>query len=157
MRLAALLLTSLLVACAPRVAEKPCVDPAPSSGARDPLPLPPSAFRDEERDRGPAPPTLAVPARRFETVTLRGDEAERARWTGKRIDLDIRLAPLHDVIRLLADVGNVNVVVGDGVDGQVTMRLVQVPWDQALDVVVRAKGFVATKEGDVIFVTKPKS
>ena len=88
---------------------------------------------------------------------IRDEDATGPRFAGKRIDIDVRLAPIHDVIRLLADVGRANVVVGDGVDGSVTVKLVQVPWDQALDTVVRAKGFVATREGDVIFVTRPKS
>ncbi|MGE5187091.1 MAG: hypothetical protein ACM31C_33810 [Acidobacteriota bacterium] len=50
---------------------------------------------------------------------------------GAPIDLDVQDADLHDVLRLLADVGRVNLVVGDDVAGKVTVKLKRVPWDAA--------------------------
>jgi type IV pilus assembly protein PilQ len=56
------------------------------------------------------------------------------------------------VCRLLSDVGRVNIVVAGEVTGTVTLRLRRVPWDQALDVVMQARGLVAEREGNVIVV-----
>ena len=61
-------------------------------------------------------------------------------FTGRRIDLDLKDADVHNVLRLLADVGQVNIVTADNVSGTVTIRMRNVPWDQALDVVLQAKG-----------------
>src|SRR5262245_56900243 len=54
-----------------------------------------------------------------------------AKHHGAPLDLDVKGADLHDVYRLLADVGNVNIVVADTVQGKVTMRLKRVAWDLA--------------------------
>ena len=61
------------------------------------------------------------------------------RYTGAKIDLDLKDADLHNVFRLLADVGGVNIVVSDQVRGTITLRLRRVPWDQALHTIVRSK------------------
>jgi type IV pilus assembly protein PilQ len=66
------------------------------------------------------------------------------------VDLDLVGADVRNVVRLLADVGHVNVVIGDEVAGQVTMRLKGVRWQRALDVVLGAKGLVAERDGNVI-------
>lgn len=71
---------------------------------------------------------------------------------GRAIDLDLKGADIHDVLRLLADVGHVNIVVADDVRGSVTLRMKSVPWDEALDVIVRAKGLFAERDGNVIIV-----
>jgi type IV pilus assembly protein PilQ len=72
---------------------------------------------------------------------------------GRKIDLDVKGADIHDVLRLLADVGRVNIVVGDDVQGSVTLRMRQVPWDQALDVIVSVRGLFAERDGNVIIVS----
>ncbi len=76
----------------------------------------------------------------------------RKRYTGRRIDLDFKNADIHNILRLLADVGQVNVVVGDDVKGEVTIKMRDVPWDQALDVVLRSKGLGAVREGNLLRV-----
>ncbi len=68
------------------------------------------------------------------------------------IDLDLKDVEIAEVCRLLADVGRVNIVVADGVTGRITLRLKQVPWDVALDLILRTKGFHAEHEADVILV-----
>lgn len=57
--------------------------------------------------------------------------ARGVRHHGAAIDLDLKGAGIHDVFRLLADVGRVNIVVPDDVTGTVTLRLVRVAWDAA--------------------------
>lgn len=101
-------------------------------------------------DDAPAPPA------RFETRRIGGGEGAGARWAGHPIDLDLRGADIRDVCRLIADVGRVNIVVSDEVTGSVTVKMKGVPWDQALDVVLRAKGYVAERDGRMILVTRPR-
>ncbi|MBZ0232565.1 MAG: hypothetical protein K8M05_09575 [Deltaproteobacteria bacterium] len=71
----------------------------------------------------------------------------------RAIDLDLKGASLHDVFRLLSDVGRINVVVGDDVKGAVTLRLKRVPWDQALCTIARTRQLRVTADGNVYLVT----
>jgi type IV pilus assembly protein PilQ len=77
---------------------------------------------------------------------------QRTRFTGRRIDLDLKDADVHNVLRLLADVGRVNVVTADNVSGAVTIRMRNVPWDQALDVVLQSKNLGMVRQGNMIRV-----
>lgn len=79
--------------------------------------------------------------------------ARGTRWRGHTVDLDLKDASLHDVFRLLSDVGRINVVVGDEVKGAVTLRLKKVPWDQALCTVARTKQLRVMADGNVYLVT----
>ncbi len=74
------------------------------------------------------------------------------RFTGRRIDLDLKDADIHNVLRLLADVGRVNIITADNVQGSVTIRMRNVPWDQALDVVLQTKGLGMVRRGNMIRV-----
>jgi type IV pilus assembly protein PilQ len=73
-------------------------------------------------------------------------------YTGRRIDLDLKDADVHNVLRLLADVGQVNIVTADNVAGSVTIKMRNVPWDQALDVVLQSKGLGMVRGGNIIRV-----
>jgi len=84
------------------------------------------------------------------TATLNGQAA--GRFNGRRIDLDLKDADIHNILRLLADVGRVNIVTADDVAGNVTIRMRNVPWDQALDVVLQAKGLGMVRNGNLIRV-----
>jgi type IV pilus assembly protein PilQ len=74
------------------------------------------------------------------------------KYQGRRIDLDLKDADIHNVLRLLADVGHVNIVTADDVSGSITIRMRNVPWDQALDVVLQAKGLGMVRQGNLIRV-----
>ncbi len=74
------------------------------------------------------------------------------RYTGRRIDIDLKDADIHNVLRLLADTGHVNVVTADDVSGTITIRMRNVPWDQVLDVVLQAKGLGMVRQGNLIRV-----
>jgi type IV pilus assembly protein PilQ len=76
----------------------------------------------------------------------------RKRYTGRRIDLDFRGADIHNILRLLSDVGQVNIVTSDDVKGEVTIKMKNVPWDQALEVILRAKLLGQVREGNLIRV-----
>lgn len=71
---------------------------------------------------------------------------------GRRIDLDLKDADIHNILRLLADVGKVNIITTDDVSGSVTIRLRNVPWEQALDVVLQAKSLGMVRQGNLIRV-----
>ncbi|MBK8479744.1 MAG: type IV pilus secretin PilQ [Proteobacteria bacterium] len=78
--------------------------------------------------------------------------APRRQYSGRRIDLDFKDADIHNILRLLSEVGDVNIVTGDSVGGRVTIRMLNVPWDQALDVILRAKGLGQVREGNLLRV-----
>ncbi len=74
------------------------------------------------------------------------------RFSGRRIDLDFKDADIHNILRLLAEVGGVNIITSDDVAGSVTIRMRNVPWDQALDVILQAKGLGMVRRGNLIRV-----
>lgn len=74
-------------------------------------------------------------------------------YTGQRISLDFKNADVHDVLRILADVSGLNIVATDDVKARVTLRLVEIPWDQALDVVLQANGLEKAQVGNVITIS----
>jgi len=73
-------------------------------------------------------------------------------FTGKRIDLDMMDANVSDVLRLLAEISNLNIVASDDVKGTISLRLKNVPWDQAFDIILKSKGLDSIVEGNVIRV-----
>ena len=75
----------------------------------------------------------------------------------RRISLDVSQASVHDVLRMLADVGRLNLVTGDDVQGTVTLRLRDVPWGEALDVVLAARGLGMELKGNILRVAPLKT
>ncbi len=74
------------------------------------------------------------------------------RFVGRRISLDFQQADITNVLRLIAEVSGFNIVVGEGVKAKVTMKLVSVPWDQALDMLLRMNGLGMIKQGNIVWV-----
>src|SRR5262249_33381958 len=70
----------------------------------------------------------------------------------KRIDLDARDAELRHVAELLADVGEVSIVIPDDVKGKVTVLLKNVPWDEALQQVLASKGYAFDRKDEILTV-----
>jgi type IV pilus assembly protein PilQ len=71
-------------------------------------------------------------------------------YTGQKISLDFQDAEVANVMRLIADVSDLNLVVGEEVKGKITLKLFNVPWDQALDIILKAKGLGQVREGNII-------
>ncbi len=71
-------------------------------------------------------------------------------YSGRRISLDFKDVEIDDVLRLIAEVSDLNVIAGDEVKGKVTIRLVDVPWDQALDVILLTKSLGFVRVGNVL-------
>jgi type IV pilus secretin PilQ/predicted competence protein len=73
-------------------------------------------------------------------------------YTGQRISLDFQQADLIDVLRLIAEVSGMNIITSPDVSGRVTTRMVNVPWDQALDTILKTFGLGKDQEGSIIRV-----
>lgn len=97
----------------------------------------------------PAVPASASVAHPSELLH-EGGLSEGKVYSGRRISLDFKDVPVSDVLRLVAEVSNLNVVAGDEVKGKVTIRMMDVPWDQALDVILMTKGLGFLRVGNVI-------
>lgn len=95
--------------------------------------------------RRPAEPR-AVPIT-GQTVIVR-DSGRR--YTGRRLSLDFKDADIENILRLIAEISNLNIVTGDDVKGKLSLRLINVPWDQALDIVLESKGLGMVRTGNVI-------
>jgi type IV pilus assembly protein PilQ len=75
-------------------------------------------------------------------------------YTGRRITLDFHDIEIRNLLRLIADVSKKNIVVADDVKGAVTVSLRNVPWDQALDLILKTKGLGKEEMGNVIRIAK---
>ncbi|HET6414778.1 MAG TPA: type IV pilus secretin PilQ [Polyangiales bacterium] len=85
-------------------------------------------------------------------LPMQAGQKNDRRYSGRRIDLDFKDADIHNILRLLSEVGGVNVVTSDNVGGTVTIRMRDVPWDQALDVVLQAKSLGMVRQGNLLRV-----
>ncbi len=73
-------------------------------------------------------------------------------YEGNRVTFNFQDIPVRSVLQLVADVSELNIVVADSVGGNVTLRLINVPWDQALDIILQAKGLDKRRNGNVIWI-----
>jgi type IV pilus assembly protein PilQ len=110
----------------------------------------------------PAPAPLPEPEPQQQSVLTEGPPTAAAAtvpsgekvYTGHPISLDFKDGDLQDIFRLFADISGLNVVVNPGVSGKVTLKLNEVPWDQALDLILKANGLGYTLEGNVIRIAR---
>jgi len=77
---------------------------------------------------------------------------EREEFVGERLSLNFQDIEVRSVLQLLADFTDLNIVVSDTVTGNITLRLNNVPWDQALDIVLRVRDLDKRMTGNVIYV-----
>ena len=73
-------------------------------------------------------------------------------FTGSKISLDFKDIEVQNALRIIAEVSDLNIILSDTVSGTITMRLVDVPWDQALELILEAKGLGRVKQGNVLRV-----
>jgi len=99
----------------------------------------------------------------LEVRALTEDEEELARkkranggYTGERLSLNFQDVEVRAVLQVIADFTNINIIASDSVAGNLTLRLKDVPWDQALDIVLQSHGLDKRKTGNVIFVAPRK-
>jgi type IV pilus assembly protein PilQ len=78
--------------------------------------------------------------------------SDRPAYTGEKLSLDFQGQDVRAVLKVIADFTGLNIIASDSVSGNVTLRLKDVPWDQALDLVLRTKGLDKRVSGNVIWV-----
>ncbi|RMG52986.1 MAG: type IV pilus secretin family protein, partial [Gammaproteobacteria bacterium] len=91
----------------------------------------------------------------IEVKPLTKAEVERRKkkeFTGERLSLNFQDIEVRSVLQLIADFTNLNVVVSDSVSGNLTLRLKNVPWDQALDIILKTKGLAMRQNGNVLLI-----
>lgn len=75
---------------------------------------------------------------------------EQPKYSGRLISLDLQDTDIDNALRIIAEVSNLNIIASDEVTGKITLRLIDVPWDQALDVILKTNGLDKVQEGNVI-------
>ena len=101
----------------------------------------------------PAPVPAAATASATEKMMVEDKlvpKEEGPKYTGERITLDFQNADLLNVLRLIAEVSGLNIITAEGVGGKISMRMQDVPWDQALDIILKTKGLGQVREGNVV-------
>ncbi|NVJ49876.1 MAG: type IV pilus secretin PilQ [Gammaproteobacteria bacterium] len=93
----------------------------------------------------------------IELKPLTPEEVERRRlqepqYTGERMSLTFQDITIRAVLQLIADIANVNMVTSDTVSGSITLQLQNVPWDQALDIILKTKGLDKRQNGNVLLI-----
>jgi type IV pilus assembly protein PilQ len=78
--------------------------------------------------------------------------AAGARYSGRPVTFNFQDVPVRTVLQLIAEESNLNIVASDTTQGNVTLRLINVPWDQALDIVLQAKQLDKRRSGNVVWV-----
>ncbi|TVT83263.1 type IV pilus secretin PilQ [Pseudomonas sp. H3(2019)] len=95
---------------------------------------------------------LTVSVRPMTVDDLQKRNAERFAYSGEKLSLNFQDIDVRSVLQLIADFTNLNLVASDTVQGGITLRLQNVPWDQALDLVLKTKGLDKRKIGNVLLV-----
>ncbi|EUB76878.1 type IV pilus secretin PilQ [Pseudomonas sp. GM41(2012)] len=95
---------------------------------------------------------LTVSIRPMTVDDLQKRNTERFAYTGEKLSLNFQDIDVRSVLQLIADFTNLNLVASDTVQGGITLRLQNVPWDQALDLVLKTKGLDKRKIGNVLLV-----
>ncbi len=114
---------------------------------------------DQKAEKAPAMPPAQgsgkekVPAQAYgKKESILETLAAQKRYTGRKLSLDFKDADIKNILRLIAEVSNLNIIAGDDVKGTVTIRLVDVPWDQALDIILQSNDLGKVRIGNVVRV-----
>ena len=95
---------------------------------------------------------LTISVRPLTNEDVQRRNAEKLVYTGEKLSLNFQDIDVRSVLQLIADFTNLNLVASDTVQGGITLRLQNVPWDQALDLVLKTKGLDKRKVGNVLLV-----
>ncbi|MBE0500149.1 MAG: type IV pilus secretin PilQ [Desulfuromonadales bacterium] len=140
------------------------VPPAASSLKAKPLASASASVQEEMQSFDPAaeeqPSAVSVDSTvtdntQDEMQVLIGERAKA--YSGQRISLVFDNADIRNILQLIAEVSNLNILAGDGVDGTITLRLIDVPWDQALDLILDTKDLGIIRDGNVAKILPKES
>lgn len=95
---------------------------------------------------------VTVELKNISKKDLEEKQKQKFGFVGERLSLNFQDIPIRAVLQLIADFTDLNVVVSDTVTGNLTLRLKNVPWDQALDIILKSKGLAKRKSGKVMLI-----
>ncbi|QWT19019.1 type IV pilus secretin PilQ [Bacillus sp. NP157] len=95
---------------------------------------------------------VEVAAKKASPANAKAAKGQDPVYSGSRLTFNFQDIPVRSALQLIADEAKLNLVASDSVGGSVTLRLVNTPWDQALDVILRAKGLDKRRNGNVIWI-----
>ncbi|MDR3417673.1 MAG: type IV pilus secretin PilQ [Nevskia sp.] len=125
---------------------------AQRDGADTRIVVTPSAGGDFEQVAYQAGDQFVLELQPLSQEKLAERQREQPQYTGERISLSFQSVDIRSLLQIIADVAGTNMVVSDTVNGQIAMRLQNVPWDQALDIILRTKGLGLRRQGNVMLV-----
>lgn len=111
-----------------------------------------SAIGDYEHLAYQSDDRFIIEVRKVTSAEMDARKREEFGFTGNKLSLNFQSIEVRSVLQLIADFTGVNIVVSDTVTGSLTLRLKDVPWDQALDIILKTKGLDQRKVGNVMLV-----
>jgi len=100
--------------------------------------------------RSQAPSRAASSGKIMGTSTLDEDRIGAIRFSGRPISIEVRDTPVRDVITLISDQSGANIIMSDDITGSITIKLRQVPWDQALSIIMKTRGLGYVRQDSVL-------
>lgn len=147
-----------------QVKEEPKAEKAPAPEPVMPVRIAEAERKAVEKAQEIVPPTPGLNPETLEKRALEdklkpfgAEKAQLSPYKGAKISLDFKDADIHNIFRLIAEVSNLNIITSEEVKGKITIRLVDVPWDQALDVILTTKNLIKIEEGNVLRITTLES
>lgn len=104
-------------------------------------------YKEEVVEASPVPQTETIPSTQFEPKAI---TQQTAKYTGEAIDLALKDAPLIDVLNTFAELSGLNFVLDPGVSAKVSLRLQSVPWDQALELILKINNLGYVLENNIM-------
>src|SRR4029079_17190455 len=80
--------------------------------------------------------------------------SQRGRYTGEKLSLNFQNVEVRAVLNVIADFTDLNIITSDTVSGNITLRLKDVPWDQALEIILQTRGLDSRRAGNVIWIAR---
>ncbi|MGY0652187.1 type IV pilus secretin PilQ [Luteimonas sp. A537] len=108
--------------------------------------------RAEAPDRAVGAAAANTVAATGQVVAAQAAQGETRAYRGRPVTFNFQDVPVRTVLQLIAELSDLNIVASDNVTGNVTLRLINVPWDQALDIVLQAKSLDKRRNGNVVWV-----
>ena len=125
---------------------------ASQSGIHAKLVVSPTSLSDFEQVAYQSGNVFTLELQPLTLSQLEERERDEPEYTGERISLSFQNVEIRALLQIIADVAGVNMVVSDSVGGNIALRLQNVPYDQALDIILRTKGLGMRQDGNVILV-----
>lgn len=114
-----------------------------------------SAYGERSIETGKSLEQRSVPVNGSGTLpvsVIEQIEAQPGKYSGEKTSLVFDNADVRDILRLIAEISELNIIASDAVKGNVSLRLIDVPWDQALDLILDVTGLGMIQEGNVVRV-----